>query len=61
MAVPVVQFAAQQLAAGAAELRDEILDAWTSSETIGVGYSVIAVRDIGSGKVPLTRTSFAAD
>ena len=56
-----VQFAAQQLAAGAAELRDEILDAWTSSETIGVGYPVIAVSDIESGKVHLTRTSFAAD
>ena len=56
-----VQFAAQQLAAGAAELRDEILDAWTSGETIGVGYPVIAVRDIECGKVRLTRTSFAAD
>ena len=56
-----VQFAARQLAAGAAELRDEIVDAWTSSETIGVGYPVIAVRDIESGKVHLTRISFAAD
>ena len=56
-----VRFAAQQLAAGAAELRDEIYDAWKSSETIGVGYPVIAVTDIESGKVHLTSTSFAAD
>ena len=56
-----VQFAARQLAAGAAELRDEIYDAWKSSETIGVGYPVIAVTDIESGKVHLTSTSFAGD
>ncbi|WP_419730110.1 hypothetical protein [Lichenicola sp.] len=56
-----VQFAAQQLANGAAELRDEIYDAWKSSETISVGYPLIAVTDIESGKVHLTSTSFAAD
>ena len=56
-----VQFAATQLAYGAAELRDEIIDAWTSSETISVGYPTISVADIESGKVHLTSTSFAAD
>lgn len=56
-----VQFAAQQLANGVAELRDEIYDAWKSSETISVGYPLIAVSDIESGKVHLTSTSFAAD
>lgn len=56
-----VQFAAARLAAGAAELRDEIYDAWKSSESIGVGYPAIAVTDIESGKIHLTATSFTAD
>lgn len=56
-----VQFTAKQLANGAAELRDEIYDAWKSSETISVGYPLIAVTDIESGKVHLTSTSYAAD
>ena len=56
-----VQFAARPLAAGAARLRDEIVDACTSSETIGVGHPVIAVSDIESGTVHRTSTSYAAD
>ncbi len=55
-----LQFAAQQPASGAAELRDDTCDAWTSSGTIGVGCPVIAVTDIESGKVYLTRTSHVA-
>jgi hypothetical protein len=56
-----VNFVASRLAAGAAELRDEIVDAWNSSLTISVGYPLIAVSDVLSGKVHLTRDSYAAD
>lgn len=56
-----VSFVAGRLAAGASELRDEIVDAWTSSATISVGYPLIAVADVLSGKIHLTRTSYAGD
>ena len=56
-----VRFVTERLAAGADEVRDEVVDAWRSSTTITVGYPEIAVADIISGKVHLTRTSFAHD
>ncbi len=56
-----VRFATERLAAAAGELRDEIEDAWVSSATWSVGYPVISVADIESGKVHLTRTSLASD
>ena len=54
-------FVATRLAAGAQELRDEIVDAWRSSDSIVVGYPVINVADIESGKVIFTRLGFAND
>lgn len=56
-----VRFVTQRLAAGAAELRDEIVDAWRSSATWTVGYPLINVADIESGKVHLTQSSYAGD
>jgi hypothetical protein len=54
-------FVVARLAAGANELRDEIVDAWHSSDTIGVGYPLIKVSDIESGAVVWTASAFAAD
>ena len=55
------EFAAARLGAGAAELRDMIVDAWRSSATWVVGFPLIKVQDIESGAVQLTRTSYASD
>jgi hypothetical protein len=44
-------FAATRVAAGAAELRDMIVDAWHASELASVGYPPLAVGDIEAGKV----------
>lgn len=51
----------QQLAAGVAELRDEIVDAWRQSEQIAVGYPPVRVSDIESHAVPMTTTTLASD
>jgi hypothetical protein len=44
-------FVSKRLAAGAAELRDMIADAWRRSAEVSVGTPAIAVRDIESGEV----------
>jgi hypothetical protein len=44
-------FAAARVAAGAAELRDMIVDAWHASAEARVGYPPLSVSDIESGKV----------
>jgi hypothetical protein len=47
-----VAFTTQRVAAGAAELRDEIVLAWRASESAKVGYQPeIAVSDVEAGKV----------
>ena len=56
--VAIVQ---QQLAAGAAELRDEIVDAWRQSEQIAVGYPLVRVTDIENHTVTMTTTTLASD
>jgi hypothetical protein len=56
-----VAFVTQRLAAGAAELRDQIIDAWNSSATWTVGFPLIKVADIESGAVHVTHTSFWSD
>jgi hypothetical protein len=56
-----VDFATVRLAAGAAEVRDGIEDAWKASATSTVGYPNINVADIESGKVILTRDMYGAD
>ncbi len=50
-----------QLAAGVAELRDEIVDAWRQSGQIAVGYPLVRVSDIQSRAVPMTTTTLASD
>jgi len=42
-------------------VRDLILDAWLDSADTQVGYPVVNVRDIESGKVRATRELFAGD
>ena len=56
-----VAIVTQQLARGAAELRDEIVDAWRQSEDITVGFPLVKVRDIESGAVKVTPATFGAD
>ncbi len=51
----------QRLAAGAGELRDQVVDAWRSSATWVVGFPLINVADIESGKVHVTKDSFWSD
>jgi hypothetical protein len=58
---PGVTFATGRLAAGAATLRDMIVDAWRASADMGVGYPMIVVRDIEAGKRILTRDDFGRD
>lgn len=56
-----VGFVTQRVAAGAAEMRDMVIDAWTASGDWTVGYPAIKVSDIESGKVKVTRDSFWHD
>ena len=44
-------FAIARLAAGAAELRDMVIDAWRQSAGAKVGYPSVLVSDVESGKV----------
>jgi hypothetical protein len=54
-------FLAQRIAAGAGEMRDMIEDAWKMSGTLQVGYPLIPLGDIESGKVVLTRDLIGSD
>ncbi len=56
-----VSFVTARLAAGAAELRDEIVDAWRQSTDLYVGYPLVKVSDILSGGVTMTATTLASD
>lgn len=51
----------KQLAAGASELRDEIVDAWRQSTLVTVGFPLVTVSDIESGAVQVTPATFGAD
>ena len=44
-------FATRQIAAGASELRDEVVEAWRMSEHETVGYKPVAVTDVEAGRV----------
>lgn len=44
-------FARRQMGVGAAELRDQIVEAWRASEATTVGWRPIAVKDVLAGKV----------
>ncbi|MBS0421369.1 MAG: S1/P1 Nuclease [Proteobacteria bacterium] len=56
-----VAIVTQQLAAGASELRDEIVDAWNQSTQITVGFPLVTVADILSGAAVVTPATFGAD
>ena len=51
----------RQLAAGVAELRDEIVDAWRQSEDVTVGFPLVTVKDIEAGRVAVTPDTFGSD
>jgi hypothetical protein len=54
-------FATARLAAGAAAVRDMIVQAWEESADTPIGYPMVNVRDIESGKVRATRELFGSD
>ena len=56
-----IEFATARLATGAQYIRDMIVDAWLASATAPVGYPMVNVRDIESGKVRATRDLMGAD
>lgn len=56
-----IAFATSRLAAGAQAVRDMIVQAWEESASTPVGYPMVNVRDIESGKVRATRELFGAD
>lgn len=51
----------RQIAAGVAQLRDEIVNAWRESKDVTAGYPLLSVADVLDGKVQLTPDSLAAD
>ena len=56
-----IQFTTARLAFGAQTARDMIIAAWQASAGTPVGYPMVNVRDIVSGKVRATRELFGAD
>lgn len=54
-------FATARLAAGATAVRGMIAQAWEESADTPIGYPMINVRDIESGKARATRAMFGAD
>lgn len=56
-----VAIVTRQLAAGASELRDEIVDAWRQSTLVTVGFPLVTVSDVESGAVQVTPLTFGAD
>lgn len=56
-----VAFATQRLAAGAAQTRDMIVEAWRASASASVGYPAISVSDVEVGRVVLTRSDVGGD
>ena len=56
-----IAFATAWLTAGAGAVRDMIVEAWLDSANTPVGYPMVNVHDIESGKVRATRELFGAD
>ena len=54
-------FATQQLAVGASELRDLIVEAWRASANRNVGWRPVAVQDVLSGKVDPYKSLYGID
>lgn len=55
------EFVTRQLAAGASELRDLVVEAWAASATRMVGWRPIAVQDVLAGKVDPYPALYAID
>jgi hypothetical protein len=51
----------KQLAAGASELRDQIVDAWRQSASVTVGFPLVRVSDIEAGTVTMTPLTLGSD
>jgi hypothetical protein len=49
------------LAAGASELRDQIVDAWRQSTQIAVGFPLVRVSDIEAGAATVTPANFGSN
>jgi hypothetical protein len=56
-----VAFAADQLARGASELRDDIVQAWRASATSPVGYPPVKPADVAAGRVDPFPSLYGAD
>jgi len=56
-----IAFATAPLAAGATAVRNMIVEAWLASADTPVGYPMVNMRDIDSGKVKVTRDLFGSD
>lgn len=56
-----IAFTNTRIAAGASAVRDMVVDAWRASAKIGVGYPMIPVGDIETGKHILVRDDFGRD
>ncbi|GEP56169.1 hypothetical protein [Reyranella soli] len=56
-----IAFAEARLAAGVTALRNMIVEAWLDSAQTPIGYPMVNVRDIESGKVWVTRELMGAD
>jgi hypothetical protein len=54
-------FAAARLAAGASELRDDIIDAWRASASGDVGWPAVKVADVAAGKLDPFDSLYGAD
>jgi len=51
----------ERLAAGASEMRDQIVDAWRQSTQITVGFPLVRVSDIEAGTAIVTPGTFGSD
>ena len=56
-----IAFVTGRLAAGATAVRNMIVEAWLQSADTPVGYPMVNMRDIESGKVKVTRDLFGKD
>ena len=56
-----ISFATARPGAGATVLRNMIVEAWLDSANTPIGYPMVNVRDIESGKVRVTRDLLGAD
>jgi hypothetical protein len=54
-------FARDQLARGASELRDQIVEAWTASADLAVGWKPVSPADVAAGRVDPYPALYGAD